>query len=100
MIFNAISVVPAATLIVALGDWPYGYYQLLRLVVCACAVVIVALEYRKSTSVTGWIIAFSGMALLFNPFAPVHFEREIWQVLDLMAATIFLGHFAVSTIRR
>ena len=36
--------VPAAMLFAALAPWPYGYYRLLRVVVCICCGV---LAYQK-----------------------------------------------------
>jgi len=84
-------------LLVAIGDWPYGYYQFLRLVVCASAIAISIIEFKREGAVTWWLFVFSGIALLFNPIATVHLDQEIWQVLDLFAAVIFLN-YAVVTI--
>jgi len=92
----ALPLIPAAMLIVAIGDWPYGYYQFLRLVVCASAVALSVIEFKGGGSSTCWIFVFAGVTLLFNPLATVHFERQIWQALDLGVAAVFLIYAAIS----
>ena len=68
----------------AFSHFPYSYYQFLRWVVCGVAVglALAALE-KKSQS---WAAVFGFMAVLFNPIAPLHLERESWVPIDLLAA--------------
>lgn len=83
---------PAALLAGALLPWPYGYYELLRLAVCAVSAWIAYEQWRHDDAVSGWVVAFGGIAMLYNPLLPVHLTREIWSVLNLASAAAFLLH--------
>lgn len=75
-------------LVAAVGPWPYGYFMLLRLVVCgAAAWLACSLLQRETFRGLGW--AFAVLALLYNPLFRVHFEREIWVVLNILSAVLF-----------
>lgn len=66
--------------------WPYGYYVLLRLAVTAVAVYAIAI---LGSSRTADSIALAIIALLFNPFFPVHFPKPLWVATDLSVAAFF-----------
>lgn len=78
----------AIALFFALARHSYDYYTLLRWFVCAVSVfsTLQALQ-RKST---GWVVAFVVVALMFNPFAPVHLKRETWAFVDVVVGVLFL----------
>lgn len=38
-----------------------------------------------------WAVAIAGMALLFNPFQPVHFHRHEWAWIDAISVLILLA---------
>ena len=88
----ALWLVPAAMCVLALAPLPYGYYTLLRLVVCGTSGLIVYLRVRKNGRVDGWAVAFGVVALLFNPLIPVFLNREIWMVIDLVVAGTFAAY--------
>lgn len=72
----------------------YGYYVFLRLVVLVSAGIsgIGALGAKKYI----WAVLFWLVTILFNPFIPIHLDKETWVVLDLLcAALMLLGSFAV-----
>lgn len=81
------SLVAGTMLVGALTDWPYGYYQLLRLVVCGGAVCVAhsAFTWKKIWAV--WL--FGIIALLFNPLIPIHLSRELWKPIDVVCAILF-----------
>lgn len=83
------SLITIGFLLLASFDWPYGYYTLLRLVVCAAACWIVFLSFKSGSSFrwVGW--PFAPIALLFNPLVPVHLDREAWFIIDLVVAAVF-----------
>ena len=85
-------VAPALLLIAALLPWPYGYYGLLRLVVFVVCGWMAYEQWRFDDAVSGWVVAFGGVALLYNPFIPVHLTREIWSVVNIATAVLFLAH--------
>ena len=80
--------------LVAMADLPYGYYVLMRLVVCATAIYVLVVAAKSHQMWTAWLCAIIG--LLFNPLIPVHLTKGIWQPLDfLAAAALGLAGFTV-----
>lgn len=88
---------PAVLLAGALLPWPYGYYDLLRLAVCAVSGWIAYEQWRHDDAVSGWVVAFGGMAMLYNPVMPIHLTREIWSVVNLASASLFVWHLSALT---
>lgn len=86
----ALWLIPAAMLILALFQLPYGYYTLLRLVVCLTAAIIAFQSWPK---VQVWAIAFGFVALLFNPMIIVSLDRETWAPIDVAVAGMYLSHW-------
>jgi len=66
--------------------WPYGYYILLRWVVCLTAAFIVFVAYNLKRKV--WMFFIALIALFFNPLVPVHLDKETWVVIDLIVAVV------------
>ena len=90
-------VIPAAAaallLFVALGQHPYGYYTFLRWTVCVVALVVAWVAFHSATQWATW--PFVGVALLFNPLAPVYLERSTWRPIDIACGLAFLGASAI-----
>jgi len=80
-------VIAALMLLGALGDWPYGYFQLLRWTTCAAAVFVAFSAYQWQKIWTVWVFGF--VAVLFNPMVPIHLSREVWQPIDVGCALLF-----------
>ncbi len=68
---------------------PYGYYTLLRMVVCSVAgyAVYVLKNHEK---LSRHFIPLIGLAILFNPLVPIHLDRLFWIPIDLGVAVYFL----------
>jgi len=81
--------VAALILFGALGHWPYGYYQLLRFVVCGVSIYIAFIAYRWQKIWAVWLFGF--IAVLFNPLIPIHLPREVWQLIDVTCAFLFVA---------
>lgn len=79
-------VVGGVMLLIALARLPYGYYVLMRWVVCAaCAYAAwVASEERQGI----WVWVLGALALLFNPIIPFRMHRSDWQAFDMIGAAI------------
>ncbi len=75
-------------LIAAAGKHPYGFYMVLRLAITIGAVCWAWILYKAGQR--GWTWIFITVALLLNPFFPIHMRREDWQPIDLC-----LGIFAI-----
>lgn len=84
--FSLARLLAAGLLVLALARWPYGYYQLLRWAVCGVGAwgVIEALAAERR----GWATVFGALAVLFNPIAPIRFDRDTWRVLDVATAGV------------
>lgn len=78
--------VPAAMLAAALAPWAYGYYVLLRLVVCLASIAI-AWRLRERGGLLTW--AFVALAILYNPIVRVPLGRDIWMIVNLMSLVPF-----------
>ncbi len=68
--------------------YPYVYYQILRVVVWATAIMLAVLAYRWGNAWAPWL--FGLLALLFNPLVPFHLSRDTWARIDLVSAIVFL----------
>ena len=66
----------------------YGYFILLRWVVCSSAIYVGYFAYKAKRYQWVWLMGI--IAILFNPIEPIHFNKGIWQVIDLIVAGIFL----------
>ena len=77
----------AGVLIGASGRHPYSYYTVLRWLACSAAVVLV---WRGAVQGLKWAWALVPLAILFNPVAPIHFSRDVWQTLDIAAAVVMV----------
>ena len=71
------------------GAFPllYSYYMLLRCIVTATALVLLALRRDELPEVGVWLLVV--IALLFNPIVKVHLGRELWQVIDPLTGLVF-----------
>lgn len=81
---NILTGISAVLLFGALLDgWPYGYFTLLRFIVCIFSgyITFKAYEFGKEF----WMYSFGFLAILFNPIIPIHLSREIWVVIDFFA---------------
>ena len=87
-------------LLAAVGPWPYDYFTLMRFIVSAVTAYGSYLAYERartaSTAPWGakqqrWSLAFVLIALLFNPFVPIHLERATWTVIDVGVALILVA---------
>lgn len=71
------------------GVWPYGYYVLLRWVVAGIAIFVLWVAYNLEKKM--WIGLMAVTAILFNPFIPIHLDKETLVVIDFIVAALFLA---------
>lgn len=69
-------------ILAAVGSWPYGFYMLLRLVVCVASIFI-AWRLGQHRPLM-WVFIF--IAILYNPVFRVAFERDTWSILNVVSA--------------
>ena len=82
------ALIAALMLLGALAPWPYGYYQLLRFVVCVVSIYVAVMAYNWQKV---WVTCLFGfIAVLFNPLISIHLSRELWKPIDLICAILFV----------
>jgi len=84
----AIKLIMAGMLLWAIADNPYSYYGLLKWAICIGSLYFGYKSYKSDNALFAWV--FGCMAVVFNPIAPIRFERETWQFLDLTGGTLIL----------
>lgn len=67
---------------------PYSYYVLLRIVCCACFGWL-AIQ-AKARDLNGWMWAFVGLAVVYNPVLRVHMTRDFWSVVNVATIVVAL----------
>ena len=83
----------------ALVDNPYAYYQILRWVIAGVTGYSAYLAYEQGKNAWAWILVIT--AILFNPIASIHLNREIWSLLNIIAAAIlFTSIFKLKVVAK
>jgi predicted membrane protein len=85
---NWFKILAIIILLLALGSWPYGYYQFLRWAIFAIGIYGAYITYQQNKDVWTWV--FASIAILFNPIFPFYLSKSSWQVIDIIVAIIFL----------
>lgn len=85
---NWFNLLAALLLFFALGQHPYSYFQILRVLVTVCAAYNAYACFNSSAK--GWAWVFVVIAILFNPIAPIYLSRDTWAPLDVIAGIIFM----------
>ncbi|MFC1591339.1 DUF6804 family protein [Thermodesulfobacteriota bacterium] len=71
---------------------PYGYYVLMRWVLCGlflfCAYSAFKLSHQQV-----WILIFGINAGIYNPILPLHLGRVIWTVINIVSIVFIVGSF-------
>ena len=89
--------IPIGALAVALFDMPYGYYQLLRIVIF-CVAAYLAFESAKRSETT-WAWMLGGISLVYNPVVKLGLGRNIWELVNIATILVFAVHL-LWTIRK
>ena len=83
-----VTIAAIVLLLLAILPWPYGYYIFLRWVIFLVSGFLVYLTHILKK--TFWVALFTLIVILFNPIVRIPLDREIWQVIDLIVAILFL----------
>ncbi len=84
----AIIYIVVAILFISVAPLPYGYYILLRLLVCGTFGYSAYIAYTKNSKNLPWIYGF--IAVLFNPIIKIYLPKEYWVVIDVIAGILLL----------
>ena len=72
---------------------PYGYYMVLRWVVCGASIYLAVKAHSLAKPKCFWILVV--LALLYNPFIRAHLSRDTWSVVNLATIVVFAVTFYV-----
>jgi len=64
------------------------YYTLVRFVICAVCVYSAHIAFGLKKTL--WLWTFGLIAAFYNPFIPLHLERDMWSFLDVITGILFL----------
>jgi hypothetical protein len=81
-------IVGSALLFWALARHPYGYFTLLRWVVCATAIYTSSVSIKVNRVPWAWV--FGLIALIFNPLMPASIDRATWAYVDVAVGVLLL----------
>jgi hypothetical protein len=74
---GVIALAVSAILILGIGDWPYVYYQFLRIAACGLSVAVAYCAHKNGR--IGWLLFGQTGTVLFNPFYAIELTKEQWQ---------------------
>ncbi len=80
-----------AFLIAALQEMPYGYYELLKIVLFFGLLAIALFEWKRGIFI--FIPVYIAFAIVFNPLVEFSFDRDQWQVIDKLGIGVLFGLF-------
>lgn len=81
--------VSAAILLIAAAPLPYGLYMLVRIVATLVFGWAGIIAVQRENIVLATLYGLT--AILFNPFLKIHLDKEIWMVIDVLAAVLLLA---------
>jgi hypothetical protein len=84
------SIVLAFILLLCLFPLPYGFFVFIRLITTIVFGYFAYDFYQRGEAAKCIVAAL--IMLLFQPFAKITFEREIWNVIDIIVALLLFGH--------
>lgn len=89
-------VIAIIILVGALSRHAYSYYNITRLVVCGVCIYSANLSYTLKKE--KWLYIFIIIAIIFNPFIPIHLVRKTWKIIDVFSAIVlFISLFQINT---
>ena len=83
-----IKIVCSVMLFIALFNNPYSYYQILKWVITIVSGYLANHYFKSSLEGLGWI--FVAIAVLYNPIAPIFFERSTWEVINVLTIGVLI----------
>ena len=75
---------------------PYGYYILLRWVLCGIFIYLALQAHEQQKA--GWVWVLGITAAVYNPILPLHATRGFWVMVNI--ATIILLGISAFVLRR
>lgn len=83
-----LKIISAVLLFTAIFELPYGYYEFLRIAIFIGMAFLLFAERESKPELQ--LILYAGIGILFNPFIPIHLERNIWFYLDISISVLLM----------
>lgn len=77
-------------------ETPYGYYLLLRIIICGICAFLAFRALKIGNEIWVWILGVT--AVIYNPIFRIHLTREIWTVVNI--ATVVMLAVTVGVLRK
>lgn len=89
------AIVAAVVLVIALfsSSLDIGFFTFLRWVVTGASAYYLYYIYKSIQQWNFWTWTFILLAIIFNPLVPLYLDKDLWQLLDLIALIFFLVYF-------
>ena len=85
---KTIATITSGAVLIGFGDLPYGYYTLLRLIICGFSLFLLLGEGPIRISWQRWLTG--ACAVLYNPIVPLHIgDKGVWIVLNVLTVAWF-----------
>jgi hypothetical protein len=97
----ALWLVPIGALGVALFELPYGYYQLLRVLLFCASCYLGYWSHLRHEQAWSWV--FAALAITYNPFIRLHLGADVWPFVNIATILVLGVHrwaLVGKTIRR
>lgn len=78
----------AVLLLLCLGDMPYGFYILVRILTTIFALTMGFKFFGQNKNEIAYF--WSAVALLFQPFFKIPLGKELWNVIDVIVAIVLI----------
>lgn len=85
---NIIKIILIIALVLCLLDMPYWYYQIVRIFGTIGFAYLAYIDYKIKIKFTPQI--FIVAAILLNPIIKISFDRDAWQVVDIILAVLLI----------
>ena len=83
---TALGFVILAVAIALVPSLPYGYYSVMRWLVCGSCAWLALSSYRNGLEEWAW--CWGVLAGIYNPIFPVHANRELWSWVNVATIAI------------
>lgn len=67
----------------------YGYYVLLKIVICGGCAFLAAIAYGDGRKHLVWFMG--GLAVLYNPIIRFPLGRELWMVINILTIIVLIA---------
>lgn len=88
-------------IILALFPMPYGFYILLKFILCIIFLVNLYQRYEfQIAAFNKWAWGYAVLALLYNPLVPFHLGREIWTLVNIITLVFILTDSGKAALKK